>query len=123
MFLIPNQYVSTVLQLAHTWGRRKPVSRLGINPTGPESSAPLRTTAVPARKCQITALRAYYRNPFVPLPIIEVPFERVAMDLVGPLVKSTRGHKYILVIVDYTTRYPEAIPFLFIYLFNLYSTR
>lgn len=32
------------------------------------------------------------------------------MDLVGPLPKSARGHKYILVVVDYATRYPEAIP-------------
>ncbi|CAJ0960675.1 unnamed protein product [Ranitomeya imitator] len=39
-----------------------------------------------------------------------VPFERIAMDLVGPLVKSARGHQYILVILDYATRYPEAIP-------------
>jgi hypothetical protein len=32
------------------------------------------------------------------------------MDLVGPLPKSNRGHQYILAIVDYATRYPEAIP-------------
>uniref|UniRef100_A0A8C5M0U9 ribonuclease H n=1 Tax=Leptobrachium leishanense TaxID=445787 RepID=A0A8C5M0U9_9ANUR len=32
------------------------------------------------------------------------------MDLVGPLVKSARGHQYILVVLDYATRYPEAMP-------------
>ncbi|XP_053473735.1 uncharacterized protein LOC128603132 [Ictalurus furcatus] len=48
--------------------------------------------------------------PLIPLPIIRVPFERVGMDLVGPLPKSARGHEYILVIVDYATRYPEAVP-------------
>ncbi|KAL1274384.1 hypothetical protein QQF64_027198 [Cirrhinus molitorella] len=32
------------------------------------------------------------------------------MDLVGPLPKSARGHEHILVVVDYATRYPEAIP-------------
>uniref|UniRef100_A0A8C1WPE3 ribonuclease H n=1 Tax=Cyprinus carpio TaxID=7962 RepID=A0A8C1WPE3_CYPCA len=32
------------------------------------------------------------------------------MDLVGPLPKSARGHEHILVIVDYATQYPEAIP-------------
>lgn len=31
------------------------------------------------------------------------------MVLVGPLLKSVCHHEYILVIVDYTTRYPEAI--------------
>jgi transposase InsO family protein len=39
-----------------------------------------------------------------------VPFKRVAKDLVGPLVKTVRGHQYILVIVDDATRYLEAIP-------------
>ncbi|XP_066460899.1 zinc finger protein 850-like [Eleutherodactylus coqui] len=50
------------------------------------------------------------RSPLVPLPVIEVPFDRIAMDLVGPVVKSARGHQYILVILDYATWYPEAIP-------------
>ncbi|KAL0169058.1 hypothetical protein M9458_037280, partial [Cirrhinus mrigala] len=37
-------------------------------------------------------------------------FERIGMDLVGPLPRSARGHEHILVIVDYATRYPEAVP-------------
>lgn len=32
------------------------------------------------------------------------------MELVGPPLKSAHGHKYILVIVDYATQYPEAVP-------------
>lgn len=32
------------------------------------------------------------------------------MAIVGPLPKSARGHQYILVMLDYATRYPEAIP-------------
>ncbi|KAL7854617.1 hypothetical protein SRHO_G00168070 [Serrasalmus rhombeus] len=39
-----------------------------------------------------------------------VPFEWIGMDIVGPLPKSGWGHEYILVMVDYTTRYPEAVP-------------
>lgn len=41
---------------------------------------------------------------------VAVPFERVAIDLVGPLLKSAWDHKYILVIMDYTTCYLEAVP-------------
>ncbi|KAL0159612.1 hypothetical protein M9458_043337, partial [Cirrhinus mrigala] len=52
--------------------------------------------------CQVT--------PLIPLPIIEVPFERIGMDIIGPLPRSARGHEHILVIVDYATRYPEAVP-------------
>lgn len=32
------------------------------------------------------------------------------MDLVGPELKSVFGHEYLLVILDYTTQYPEAVP-------------
>ena len=38
------------------------------------------------------------------------PFERIAMDIVGPLSRSRQGNQYILVVCDYATRYPEAIP-------------
>ncbi len=60
--------------------------------------------------CQKTSPKPPPPTPLIPLPIIEVPFERIGMDLVGPLPKSARGHEHILVIVDYATRYPEAIP-------------
>ncbi len=60
--------------------------------------------------CQRTSPRTPPPSPLIPLPIIEVPFEQMGMDLVGPLPKSARGHEHILVIVDYATRYPEAIP-------------
>ena len=32
------------------------------------------------------------------------------MDIVGPLPRSQTGNRYILVLCDYATRYPEAIP-------------
>jgi len=32
------------------------------------------------------------------------------MDIVGPLERSSSGNRYILVICDYATRYPEAFP-------------
>lgn len=45
------------------------------------------------------------------MPIITTPFKQVAVDLVGPLdPRTTKGNKYILTLVDYATRYPEAVP-------------
>ena len=53
------------------------------------------------------------RIPKVPLqkmPLIDPPFNRVAVDLVGPISPpSENGHQFILTLVDYATRYPEAI--------------
>ena len=49
--------------------------------------------------------------PLEQMPIIDIPFKRIAIDLVGPIYPSSdHGHKYILSIIDYATRYPEAIP-------------
>ena len=58
--------------------------------------------------CQKTADRERAR--LILLAIIEEPFSRLAIDIVGPLVRTRTGRKYILVINDYATRYPEAIP-------------
>ena len=46
----------------------------------------------------------------IPLPIVSEPFSRIAMDIVGPLPRSRAGNQYILVLCDYATRYPEAVP-------------
>ena len=46
----------------------------------------------------------------VPMPLVTRLFERIAMDLVGPLPRSRKGNWFTLTIVDYATCYPEAIP-------------
>ena len=61
--------------------------------------------------CQKAAKRrATEKVPLVPLPVIEVPFERVVIDMVRPLPRTKRGNRYVLVLCDFATRYPEAIP-------------
>ncbi len=42
--------------------------------------------------------------------IPRMPWDRVHMDLTGPLTESKQGNKYILVIKDALTRYVEAVP-------------
>ena len=45
------------------------------------------------------------------MPLVDQPFKRVAVDLIGPIhPPSEEGHRYILTLVNYATRYPEAIP-------------
>nr|VZI46665.1 unnamed protein product [Spirometra erinaceieuropaei] len=50
-----------------------------------------------------------HRAPLQPM-ITGFPFERVGVDIVGPLPYTTSGHRYILVLVDYFTKWAEAIP-------------
>lgn len=44
-------------------------------------------------------------QPQVPVMIISVTFDRVGMDTIGPLPKSSQGHEYILVTFDYAMCY------------------
>ena len=60
--------------------------------------------------CQKTSPVKPRRAPLIPLPVVDEPFQKVAMDIVGPLPRSGSGNKYILVVCDYATRYPEAVP-------------
>ena len=48
--------------------------------------------------------------PLHPIPVVDPPFTRVLIDMVGPLPTTKAGHKYLLTIMDVTTLYPEAIP-------------
>ena len=50
------------------------------------------------------------RVPLEKVPLIDVPFKRVVVDLVGKIFPTTeKGKKYILTMVDSATRYPDAI--------------
>ena len=51
------------------------------------------------------------RTPLGKMPLIDLPFKRVAINLVGLITPaSEKGHRHILTLVDYATRYPEAVP-------------
>lgn len=64
-----------------------------------------------AKKKTIPKGRTTKPVPLGRMPIITTPFKRVAVDLVGPLdPRTTKGNKYILTLIDYATRYPEAVP-------------
>ena len=54
-------------------------------------------------ECQKCPSRRFQKAPLIPLPIMSVPFDRVAMDIVGPLPRSRSGNRYILVLCDYGT--------------------
>ena len=49
------------------------------------------------------------RSPMKPIEIVPVPFYMIGVDLIGPLKLTKQGNKYILSIIDYYTKYVEAI--------------
>ena len=61
-------------------------------------------------ECLLVNPPAIPRAPLRPLLLLEAPFDRVGMDIIGPLQRSAQGYRFVLVLIDYATRYPEAIP-------------
>lgn len=47
--------------------------------------------------------------PLVNMPVTK-PFNRIHMDILGPVTKTSKGHKYILLVVDSFSIWPEAFP-------------
>ena len=115
--VLPRCYRRIVLKLAHSiplsghLGRRRTRDRISQRFYWPRWAQDVTEYCRSCEACQKTMSgRVREKARLISLPIIDIPFSRIAMDIVGPLVRSKSGHKYILVIVDYATRYPEAIP-------------
>jgi hypothetical protein len=58
-----------------------------------------------------SARKTYFHHrqtPIRSLPYPSLPFEALGIDVLGPLPKTRRKNKYILVVTDYYTRWPMA---------------
>jgi len=116
--VIPNGLTETVMTIAHDavmsrhQGQKKTKDRIWREFWWPGFGAEVTRFCRSWDIGQRTIAKG--RVPSVPLakmPIIDTPFDRVAVDLVGPIFPpSERGNKYILTMMDYDTRYPKAVP-------------
>ena len=67
------------------------------------------------RSCQDCSTRKKprnkYRAPLLPIPV-SAAFERLAVDVLGPLPTTWSGNRYIVCFIDYLTKWPEifAVP-------------
>ena len=117
--VLPLKCRSTVLKLSHDIPA---ASHLGINKTKDRVlqryywPGVFRDVANHCRTCEVCqraqGKRYGARAEMIPLSLIEKLFQRIAMDIVGPLPRSNNGNKYILTICDYATRCPDTIPIL-----------
>jgi hypothetical protein len=60
--------------------------------------------------CQLCACGPKHTAPVQPIPVPELRFTHVHMDLVGPLPTSAEGFKYLFTMVDRSSRWLEAVP-------------
>ena len=61
-------------------------------------------------ECQKAGRPLQPKVPMVETPIISVPYQRLACDLVGPLPRTSACHRYILTVMCLGTRYPYCVP-------------
>ena len=77
----------------------------------PGMSSDIRKACQSCSRCQKTAKRTYSKTPMqVPAVHITRPFEKVEIDIVGPLPVTRKKNRYILTYIDLGTRYPDAVP-------------
>lgn len=115
--VIPKTLHQMILHLGHSipWsghlGQQKTYERVSQRFYWPKMYQDVQEYCKTCSECQMVApVRKADRSYLQPLPIIGTPFDRIGMDIIGPLVKSSMGHQYALVICDYATRYPEVYP-------------
>ncbi|XP_037774920.1 uncharacterized protein LOC119571901 [Penaeus monodon] len=116
--VVPRKFVNVILSTAHDspvaghFSHRKTADKIFHNFFWPGAGAEIKRYCRSCHVCQKTSPKGKIgKAPMVQMPIISEPFARVAIDLVGPITPaSSRGHKYILTLIDMATRFPEAVP-------------
>ena len=114
--VVPSKYRTLVIRLAHEsimsghLATRRTVSRVLSEFHWPGIQADVKRFCQSCDVCQKTVPKGKITKvPLQQMPFIDEPFKRVAVDLIGPLHPPTdKGNRYILTLVDYATRYPEA---------------
>ena len=116
--LVPKKLRNEILRLGHEGilaghlGIKKSSDRILTNFYWPGILGDIRRYCQSCDICQRTVDKGSVRKaPVQSVPWVHIPFDKVAIDLIGPLHPVTnRGKRYILTVADYATRYPEAVP-------------
>ncbi|XP_037803935.1 uncharacterized protein LOC119598356 [Penaeus monodon] len=116
--VVPRKFINVILATAHDspvaghFSHRKTADKIFHKFFWPGAGAEIKRYCRSCHVCQKTSPKGKIgKAPMVQMPIISEPFARVAIDLVGPITPvSSRGHKYILTLIDMATRFPEAVP-------------
>jgi len=115
--VVPVPLRAYVMQLAHEsligghLATKKTLDRITSSFHWPGISGDVSRFCRSCDVCQrMSPKRVETRAPLGTMPLMNEPFERVSIDLIGPINPvSNQGNKYILTVVDFATRYPEAI--------------
>lgn len=111
--VVPQCVREVILTLGHSvpWaghlGKHKTIARIRKYFHWPDLNKEVTRYCKSCPECQKVFTRGPDRVPLQPLPIIGTPLEILGMDVVGPVERSRTGNRFMLVVTDYATRYPE----------------
>ena len=116
--LVPKDLRKMVIEVAHDtmlaghMGVKKTEDRILKNFNWPGIHQDVVSFCRSCDVCQRTVSKGRVAKvPRGKMPLMDLPFKRVAVDLIGPITPaSDKGHRYVLTLVDYETRFPEAVP-------------
>ena len=118
--IVPQLYRTLVMKLAHEsvmaghLAIKRTVQKVLSEFYWPGINSDIKRFCQSCDICQRTIPKGkIVKAPLGKMPRIDVPFRRVATDLIGPLKPVTfnkNRYSYILTLVDYETRYLEAVP-------------
>lgn len=115
--IVPTVFRKTVMELAHDGimsghqGVKSTVARVAEEFFWPGMQGDVKRYVRYCDVCQRTIPKGTVKKaPMMSMPIIEEPFHRVAIDIIGPITpKSSKGNRYVLTMVYVATRYPDAV--------------
>ena len=115
--MVPSLLRPRILSLAHDkpfgahMGNRRTCFRLLLAFYWPGVAKDVKNFCKSCSVCQKTRPRG--KTPKAPLQdniISDKPFHKCAIDLIGPLPVTDRKHRFVLTLIDYATRWVEAVP-------------
>lgn len=115
--LVPQRLRTVVMRTGHEtilaghMAAKRTLDRIWRHFYWPGMCSEIRRFCQSCDQCQRTTPKGRVKKvPLQAMPLIDEPFRRIAVDIVGPIIPASEdGNRFILTMVDYATRYPEAI--------------
>ncbi|XP_068215111.1 uncharacterized protein [Palaemon carinicauda] len=114
--VVPGSLRSSIMKLAHSaeshLGITKTYRRLLEDFYWPRMKMDVKSFVERCHVCQVTGRpnEKIPPAPLVPIVVPSTPFDKIIIDCVGPLPKTSRRNEYILSVLCPTTRFPLAFP-------------
>ena len=115
--LVPQSLRLKIMSLSHDspcsghMGIKRTLWRIGNSFFWPGMSSDVRHFCRSCEACLKTRPKGRtMKAPLQTVPLISVPFTKCAIDLIGPLPLTERKNSYILTMIDYGSRWVEAVP-------------